>query len=440
MSEKVTVHVVQEKDRANLTMRYRDPLTGKLVKRSTGTANRKAALKKAAQWEAEVNEGRYSGRQLTTWTEFRSRYESEVLPSLAKRTALKVGTVLDAVERILPRVGTGKLSGLDSAALSRFQAELRQGKRAESTIAGYLAHLRAALQWAVDQDLLTVLPKIRRPKRAKKSGRGTLAKGRPLSLEEFERMLAKVPAALVEQKHRKRLLDHAARGKPGSKPTSVDIPIEVNPIAVESWRHYLRGLWLSGLRLQESTNLYWDRQDRLCIDLSGRRPRLMIPGEFEKGGQDRRLPVTPDFAELLLATPPEERHGRVFRPLTASGVASAEQAGKMVALIGELAGVKVHTHPITGKVKYASAHDLRRSFGTRWAKRCMPAVLQKLMRHESIGTTMAFYVDLDTDALADELWKGHEKAQEGTISGTIAAGDSDSITAEDDLNPCKEGD
>jgi len=31
--------------------------------------------------------------------------------------------------------------------------------------------------------------------------------------------------------------------------------------------------------------------------------------------------------------------------------------------------------------KYASAHDLRRSFGTRWAKRVMPVVLQKLMRH-----------------------------------------------------------
>ena len=62
MSEEIRVHVVQEKDRKNLTMRYRDPLTGRHVKKSAGTANRVKALKKAAQWEArdqrwEVPEG-----------------------------------------------------------------------------------------------------------------------------------------------------------------------------------------------------------------------------------------------------------------------------------------------------------------------------------------------------------------------------------------------
>jgi hypothetical protein len=51
--------------------------------------------------------------------------------------------------------------------------------------------------------------------------------------------------------------------------------------------------------------------------------------------------------------------------------------------------------------KYASAHDLRRAFGTRWAKRVMPAVLKRLMRHASIDTTMTYYVDID---VADELW------------------------------------
>ena len=68
----------------------------------------------------------------------------------------------------------------------------------------------------------------------------------------------------------------------------------------------------------------------------------------------------------------------------------------------------VHTDPGTGKTKYASAHDLRRSFGDRWAKRVMPAVLQKLMRHESIETSMGFYVDLDTDELAEDLYLSHD--------------------------------
>ena len=37
----------------------------------------------------------------------------------------------------------------------------------------------------------------------------------------------------------------------------------------------------------------------------------------------------------------------------------------------------------TGKTKYASAHDMRRSFGDRWAELVMPAVLQQLTRHPS---------------------------------------------------------
>jgi hypothetical protein len=52
----------------------------------------------------------------------------------------------------------------------------------------------------------------------------------------------------------------------------------------------------------------------------------------------------------------------------------------------------------------------------------MPAVLRQLMRHSGIETTMAYYVDLDADAVADELWAGHESKRdaEGTILGTIA--------------------
>ena len=37
----------------------------------------------------------------------------------------------------------------------------------------------------------------------------------------------------------------------------------------------------------------------------------------------------------------------------------------------------------------------------------MPAVLQRLMRHKAYQTTMEYYVDLDTDELAEDLWKAH---------------------------------
>ena len=50
-----------------------------------------------------------------------------------------------------------------------------------------------------------------------------------------------------------------------------------------------------------------------------------------------------------------------------------------------------------------SAHDLRRLFGTRWAKRVMPAVLQRLMCHAAVSTKMKYYVTMDFNTVADEL-------------------------------------
>ena len=41
---------------------------------------------------------------------------------------------------------------------------------------------------------------------------------------------------------------------------------------------YLRGLWLSGLRLGESMALRWeDAPGAILVDLSGRRPMFRIP-------------------------------------------------------------------------------------------------------------------------------------------------------------------
>ena len=93
--------------------------------------------------------------------------------------------------------------------------------------------------------------------------------------------------------------------------------------------------------------------------------------------------------------------------------------GRTFSAIGKKAGVKVKTE--TGKngqlvVKYASAHDLRRSFGLRWASRVMPQVLMELMRHESIDTTMRYYVGRNAQSTAAVLWAAHDAAK-GNTSG-----------------------
>ena len=122
--------------------------------------------------------------------------------------------------------------------------------------------------------------------------------------------------------------------------------------------HYLRGLWLSGLRLAESLELHWDRDGKLCIDLTGKRAMLRIPAELEKGHKDQMLPIAPEFAEFLAAAPEAARTGPVFNPKAQSRqgpAANRAPRGGIISKIGEVAGVKVNTDPKTGKVKYASA-------------------------------------------------------------------------------------
>ena len=419
MASKIHVHVVKYPDCTNLSLRYRDPATGRQVRKSSGTASKAEARRLAHAWEADLNAGRDQGRHATTWERFRERYEDEIVPSLADRTGGKISTVFNAVERILPTVAAGRLADLTPEALSRFQQELRAGGRAESTIAGNLAHLRAALAWAVDQGMLAEVPKIRKPKRAKKGGRKM--KGRPVTGEEFDRMLAAVPAALADWRRRRRDTARKAARKKGlaeHKTQTDSIPVEVDPAAVESWRHYLRGLWLSGLRLEESLNLYWDRDDRLQVDLTAEIPLLRIPAEWQKADRDTQTTIMPDFAAFLLSTPPADRHGPVFRPMMPGGIARYDQAGKMISLIGELAKVKVYTHPKTGKVKFASAHDLRRSFGTRWSRVVSASELQDLMRHADYHTTQAYYVDHQAADLARSIWR-KAGADLGTVLGTV---------------------
>ena len=115
--------------------------------------------------------------------------------------------------------------------------------------------------------------------------------------------------------------------------------------------------------------------------------------------------------------------GRVFKLVTPAGKPVARnEVGRIVSAIGKRA--KVVTNKDDGK--FAGCHDLRRGFGNRWAKRVMPAVLQRLMRHSAIQTTMSYYVDLDAGSVADDLWakfgpaKGNTPGQGNTLGNSGA--------------------
>jgi len=373
---------VVDRGRKHLVLRWTDPETGAVREQTAGTGSRKKAERAAGKLDAALVEGRYAAPNRMTWEEVRGRFDDEKLTFSSKRTRESYATALDVFERTMrPR----RISEIKAATISTYQSRLQKRGLRTATIASYSRQLKSFLRWAERVGYLAKAPYVAIPK----TRGGKIMRGRPITTEEFERLLSQVGSVVGEN-------------------------------VAESWRHYLRGMWVSGLRLTESLHLYWDRCDGLRVDLSGNRPMLQISAEFEKSRKDRIHPMAPEFAEFLQAVPETERHGPVFDPQGYNGERPrADWVAKKVSDMGRLAGVVVDERD--GKRKFASLHDFRRAFGQRWAAKLLPQQLRELMRHESIDTTLKFYVGQDAERTADIVWAAYD--EENRIATGAETGD-----------------
>jgi integrase len=117
------------------------------------------------------------------------------------------------------------------------------------------------------------------------------------------------------------------------------------------------------------------------------RDRVVLPARFAKACEDQFVPLDRRLAAVLLALPRQGRRvfriveGRTGRPLALSSV------GSRVIRLARAAGVKL------------SMHALRRGFGCRYAGKVPAQVLQQLMRHANIRTTMDYYVNTEQAAM-----------------------------------------
>lgn len=322
MANLLKVYIFKRKGRKNYEAEFTDPRTGHKHRKTLGTVNKREAEREAGRLEAELREGQWRATRKTKWKEFRTKSETEGMFDLAPAT---VHAFQSAASKLEALVRPSTLQSLTEEKMNSFTSQLLMEGLSKFTAASYLRHLKAALRWAVGQKLLMECPAIRMPK-GTSSGK---AKGRPITTEEFERMLSNV-VKVVEK-------DQA-----------------------ESWNFLLKGLWWSGLRLGEALKLSWDNPKDLMVDLSGKRPFLRIQGESEKGKKDRTLPLAPEAAELLQTVPEEEREGLVFKlkwQRNHRKPARVDTVSPIICEIGKKTGVKV------SESKTASAHDLRRSFG-----------------------------------------------------------------------------
>lgn len=392
--ENITVHVVKYRDRKNLVMRYLCLFTNKQIQRTTGTNLRSKAEKVAVKWESELQEGRYQRDSRMPWSDFRQFWEDAKLPSLKHSTAMNYASTMNAFEaECRPK----RISDLTTARVAAFASAMREKRLREATIAKHLRSLKAMARWAHRSGLLTTIPQFDMP-RAVDAAR---MKGRPITGEEFERMLSACDGVVGE---------HGA----------------------ESWRLLLQGLWTSGLRLGEALSLRWDHtHDGVSVALDGPRSVLLFDGASQKSGKAEAVALAPEAAQML--EPHKRKSGPVFLLTGPDGKPASRRVlavGRRIARIGKAAGVM--TDPEIRRT--ATAHDLRRAFGYRWSRRVMPATLKSLMRHASIETTMTYYVGDDAKAVAAELWAA-VKTGGGTKSGTNRPQCASSHASENEQTP-----
>jgi integrase len=364
MAEKrVTVWVQHYADRANLTLMWVDPDTGRRKSKSAETADEKVAEGKRVDLESNLNNGRHAEASRMSWENFRKLFEEEYLPGCREETKKVFRNAFKLFEKICnPR----NIRSITARTVSTFAAGLRKepGRGSNptmiaSTIKTRLQFLHTALQWAVEEDLLPKCPKFPEIAVPEKHPQ-------PVPTESFERLLDKVPDGQT--------------------------------------RTFLLCGWLAGLRRNEALALEWEQTDKApWIDLA--HDRIRLPAEFVKAKKDQWTPLDPALRAALLALP---RHGaKVFRfvnylgqPLTPSGVSL------MITKLAKKAGVKL------------SMHSLRKGFGCRYAGKVPAQVLQKLMRHRNIKTTMDYYANVDDAVMAAVLG-----AERNTLRNSQPAGE-----------------
>lgn len=361
--EKPVVVWIQDRPSRFLTLEWTDPKTGKRRQRSSKTDDWKVAETQRAALEYELNHGTFKDTSRISWKDFREKVRREYAVHIRTRSAEKIETVLDAFDRLSP---ASKLSEVDESKVSNFAAKLRtekskKGKLYEPvTIRNYLVDLRTVLNWAESLKLTTCpsFPTIKVPKRLP----------RPVPAEAFERLLAAVPD--------------------------------------ERWRALLLCGWLAGLRINESL--------RLCRRPCGGEPYvdwerdvIVLPPPSNKSGDDQEIPLSKTLRIALASIPSEGdrildiRNQRTGEPITRPG------ASKLVCNWAAKAGVKL------------SAHKMRSGYGSRLASKVQPQVLQRLMRHADVATTMGFYANVDEAARAaiDSLDDSQETISRGARRG-----------------------
>jgi integrase len=350
--KRVTCWVCRFADRKALMLQWVDPDTDRTKSRSARTDNAKEAEKARADLEYELNHGQYQESSRMAWSRFREIFEADYVATRRPNTRRSYECTLDAFEEICQ---PARLRSVEERMLSQFATGLREREttRSEgnrpSTVKVRLQYLRTAIRWAVKQKMLPSCPVFPKVKVEKK-------RPQPIPAESFEKLYAKAPDAQMKA--------------------------------------FLLSGWLAGLRLSEALALEREPTDTApYLDLA--HDRIVLPAGFVKAGEDQWVPLDPVLREAFLALPEKGPRLFYFRAKDGHELDFTTVSERIVQLAAK-AGVKL------------TMHTLRKGFGCRYAARVPAQVLQRLMRHANIATTMDYYANVDEAAMQAVLGKNRQ--------------------------------
>lgn len=288
--------------------------------------------------------------------------------------------------------------------------ECRYDHRSPNTVNSMLGAVMAFVRYCHAHDWIDRVPKLQ------KLGVDDVMKGRPITAEEFERLLAATPQVVGQE-------------------------------SAESWTFTLRVLWESGFRIGDVMDFSWD-DDRhthpVWSERQAQHPTLVVPST-QKNGMHQEIPMLPGLRELLLSVPERDRTGWIVNPQpvkyqlrlpdnrrSASRVSRStkrltkEHVSRVIAKIGKEARVVVRPadERTKSRVKYASAHDLRRGCALRLINAGVSAeTLMVVMRHADFATTQKFYgATRSTQSAAAEVREKMSAGQNHSLVGGFVGG------------------
>lgn len=365
----IRVRIVRTK-RDGVVLKWRDPVDGPRQIRAEGTTQRK--------WEdhrrrLEMDLNNVSGD--LKWSEFWDRICEDYLDALTRKHWNKCHAMYKRLQAAADsrRLSPFYCKNLSIGLIKSVETSMIAEGLAAASVRSNMNSLWSILTWGMDEELL---PRINRPRkrRSKRSKQESQSKGRSLTLEEIERI--------------EMMLDRARK------------PFEPK----EPFIRAMTAARLIGLRLSDCWAFRWDPQPgcHYPLNLHGKHP--MIEFSFEqKSGNNERVPLTPQAIVWLRSI--EQVEGWICRTHGARGEhKTPNRLGRVISDAGRLANVVVKKNGGKGgKPKYASAHDLRRTFATTWHQKLTVSELQKLTRHADPQTLLTYYADAPTEFLATKL-------------------------------------